>query len=68
MEICSLMMLDHFSQCQGCQNLNLIAPHIEVPAHLEVSGRIETNYQRPVGLILEYLCRVKQKVTGMSCG
>jgi 5-methylcytosine-specific restriction enzyme subunit McrC len=21
MEICSLMMLNHFSQCQGCQNL-----------------------------------------------
>jgi hypothetical protein len=44
MEIFSLMMLDHFSQCQGCQDLYLIAPHVEMPAHLKVSGRIETHH------------------------
>jgi hypothetical protein len=59
MEICSQMMLDHFSQCQGCQNLDLIVPHIEMPAHLEMSGRIETNQRRSVGLVFKYLCRLR---------
>jgi hypothetical protein len=68
MEIRSLMMLDHFRNAKGCQNLNLIAPHIEMPAHLEMSGRIETNHQRSVRLVFNYLCRLKQKVTGMSFG
>jgi hypothetical protein len=66
MEICSLMMLDHF------RNAKVLGPQPIAPCRDASTSqgvrRMKRTTSDPVGLVLKYLCRVKQKVTGMSCG
>ena len=54
--------MHHFAQARGCQHLHLVAPDIEVPAHLQQTGGVEAHGERAVGLVLDPLRRVKLEV------
>ena len=55
------MLHDHVSKLVRCKDFDVVAPRIEVPAHLQVACCLEFHNQGTVGLVLEHLVRVELK-------
>ncbi len=57
--------MHHVAQALWRQHLDPVAPHVQVPAHLQVTGREEAYDQRAVRLLLHLLGPVELETTRM---
>lgn len=58
----------HRREMSGCQDLHILTPTVEMPAHLERPAGFEPHDQRSVALFFGLLIRVKTEVRGIgSC-
>ena len=64
-KVATTMAFDHPAQVVGCDHLDRITPGVDMPAHLQHARGLEADDQPAVLGILQGLCRVELKATGV---
>ena len=55
----------HVAKALRLEDLDRVAPGVEMPGHLEMAGGFEVDDERAVGLVLHHLSRMEAKAAGL---